>query len=106
MSDAHRTPAWTKARATAKPRIQAEINAGNGWCFDGRHPLRPGERWDVSHINPVQVMKAHGIPESEWHRQDNLTSSHTRCNRSAGGTAGAKISNHAKAVNSGRIDEW
>jgi 5-methylcytosine-specific restriction endonuclease McrA len=106
VSNEHRTSAWTKARNIVRPRLQAEINAGNGWCYDGRHIIRPGERWDVSHVISIQNMKAAGMPETEWHRPENLTSSHVKCNRSAGGTAGAKKSNHTKAVNAGRIDEW
>jgi hypothetical protein len=106
MSQAHRTSAWAKASRIARPRLRAEIESGNGWCFDGRHHLPPGSTFDVSHIRTVAAMTAAGLTEEEMHGQDNLTSSCRKHNRSAGGTAGAKISNRNTARKNGRIDEW
>ena len=106
MSAEHRTSAWAKARSIARPRLAAIIAAGEGWCHDGRHRLAPGSAFDVSHVHSIASMKAQGIPESEWHDQNNLVASCKKHNRAAGGRAGAKKSNHTRATAAGRVDEW
>jgi len=94
MSEGHRNTAWSRAARIARPRLQAVIDAGDGWCFDGRHPIEPGDNsWDVSHVISLATMLAAGASLDEAHHQANLTSSCKAHNRSVGGKAGAKVSN-------------
>lgn len=108
MSDGHRTTEWNRARALAKPRLQAWIDAGNGSCFDCGNPIPPGTRtgWEVAHKVPLATMLAMGATLAQAHDLSNLTASHATCNRRSGGRAGAKISNQRRAATRGWVDEW
>lgn len=106
MTSGHNTSAWGRASKIARARLLVEINAGNGWCFDGSHRLAHGSAFDVSHIVSLASLQASGVPESEWHRQENLTSSCRKHNRRNGGRVGAKKTNQTKARSAGRTDEW
>lgn len=105
MSAEHRTSAWTKARARVKPLFDALVASGQAWCWDGKHPIDPTERWDVSHIVGVAEMKAAGVPESEWHLPSNLTISCYRHNRGKGGAVGAAMTKRKRRSDK-RVAAW
>lgn len=87
MSEHHRTASYAKAARIARPRLQAQINAGGLPCVN-RCKLggivRPGDTWDVAHIIGADQAKRMGWTEAQINAQSNLSSAHRLCNRSDG----------------------
>lgn len=75
-----------KARAHCAPLVASGVA-----CFRCRKPILPGQDWDPDHI----LDRAHGGTDDP----SNLWPSHRRCNQSAGGKAGAAITNAKRNAN-------
>lgn len=97
MSQHHRKAGWggatvrtARARIAAGPSIQACIRCGG--------PIRIADNhtWDAGHV----IDLAHGGDAKRYGPE------HRRCNRRAGGKAGARITNHRPAGNDDRLPNW
>jgi len=87
----HRSAAWVKVRNRVRPILQARINAGGLPCVNRcvmGGAVFAGQVWDVAHI--VDVAKG-GTDQPS-----NLGAAHRRCNRSDGGTEGARKTNQQR----------
>ena len=97
MSSHHRTSAWTIFSNLARKRIQAALPLPCVERCKRGGMVEVGDKWDVSHI----VAVADGGEDT----MDNVGPAHTQCNRSAGGTTGARVSNAKRKV-SRRLLPW
>ena len=98
MSAHHRTPAWQKFTAMARPIIRASLPAA---CVQPRCQMggvvEVGDRFDVAHL----IAPEDGGTDT----LDNVGPAHARCNRSDGGKAGAARQKATKAQRA-RLPQW
>jgi 5-methylcytosine-specific restriction endonuclease McrA len=94
----HRTAQWfrnsRKVRGILTPRIAAGSYVP---CVNCGRAVQPGQRWDVGHI--IDAAKGGSDDLS------NLGAAHRHCNRSAGGHAGAVVTNRASR-RARRLPTW
>lgn len=91
MTAKHAHPTYRKNAALIRSQVAAAHRLGDPVvCWRGGGIIRPGQAYDVGHINP-----------DGGHGRDNLAAEHRskvegccKGNRSHGGTAGANITNH------------
>ena len=79
------TNSWGGARAHKARALLAPLVAQGCPCYRCGRPILPGQSWDADHI----LDRAQGGTDDP----SNLWPSHSRCNTSAGGKVGAKITN-------------
>jgi 5-methylcytosine-specific restriction endonuclease McrA len=98
MSKHHLTPEYQREARAVRKILGPQIAAGNDVrCVNCGHPVQAGQRWDVGHI--IDASRGGAA-----HRT-NMGAAHTRCNRSAGGRAGAaKTNTTSKAAR--RLPAW
>lgn len=94
MSAHHRTPQWQTIVRVHRPRIKATLPAQ---CIDCPGVVMPTDRWQVGHRVSVAEAKAMGWSRQQIDHPSNLGPTHSKCNQSAGGKLGAKVSS-AKAA--------
>ncbi len=98
MSEHHRTSAWQRFTAKARPIIKATLPAP---CVQPRCQLGgtvyPDQRFDVAHIVPPSAGGTDTL--------DNVGPAHAKCNRSDGGKAGRAVQMAAKAK-ARRMPTW
>ena len=83
MSQHHRRAGWAKHAKAARATIKAQLPMA---CVHCGYPVYGDAPWDVGHL--IDLAKGGSITD--------YGASHRSCNRSAGGTEGARKTNQAK----------
>jgi len=112
MPSGHHTgPSWKRTVAIMKPRLQAEIDAGQARCVNCGRAILPGQKWAVGHIVDAAVAVASGWPRDAIDSPDNLGASHhgkgagLNCNTKAGGQLSQAMSRD-KRTEEKRFTKW
>ena len=93
MSQHHRDIGWSRIARTLRPRIAASLPQP---CIRCGRIVTPDMAWDVGHRVDL------AMPGSDpW----DAGPEHRRCNRSAGGKAGAAKTNASRRANR-RMPQW
>lgn len=98
MTARHKTAEYFRNSRVVRKILAGQIAAGRFVpCVNCGRAVQPGQRWDVSHI----IDGYRGGTDA----RTNLGAGHVRCNRSAGGRAGAAMTNRASR-RARRLPAW
>jgi len=98
MTAKHRTAEYQRNARTVRDRVKvAHRNGDPVQCWRCRGPIHPGQPYDVGHLPGAEASALH-----------ELAAEHRRCNRSAGGRDGARITNrrHAPSIPTTTARSW
>lgn len=98
MTAHHKTAEYFRASRRLRRILQPRIDAGEFVaCVNCGRAVQPGQRWDVGHIIDVYRGGSDDLT--------NMGAAHVRCNRSAGGRAGATRT-HRASRRARRLPTW
>ena len=98
MTEHHRQPGYLRISKRLRALYSPQVQAGSAPpCLDCGRPIMPGEQFDISHIIPASMGGADSM--------ENLSISHSSCNRRAGSQLGAMAKNKTSRA-ARRLPDW